>query len=134
MGASTKELRQRITGVTNIQKITRAMEMVATTKLRRLQQRAEGTRPYADTIQKLSAHLARTVQEVTDLTRARDDVKRRAILVISADRGLCGSYNANVFKRVARLVNEHPGVEPVLRILGKKGAQHYAKRLPIETV
>jgi F-type H+-transporting ATPase subunit gamma len=132
MGASTKELRQRITSVSNIQKITRAMEMVAATKLRRLQQRAEGTRPYADAIAQLSANLAASAPPGSSpLTRTPQDVDRAAVLVVSSDRGLCGSYNTNVFRAVSQHMNDTQGVEPALYVLGRKGLAHYASRLQV---
>lgn len=135
MAESTKELRQRITGVSNIQKITRAMEMVATTKLRRLQQRAEGTRPYADTIVRLSARLAgSTPVDASPLTRRKDDVQRAALLVISSDRGLCGSYNAHLFRAIAQHLDGRSKVEPALYVVGKKAVSHYHRRLPIRHV
>ena len=140
MGQSIKELRQRITGVGNIQKITRAMEMVAATKLRRLQTRAEGTRPYADTIRKIATTLvAGSSDGSSPLTRPKDEVKKVGLLVISSDRGLCGSYNSNVFKAVAETVKELQGrdLDPKdaleLYTIGSKARQHFARRLPIHT-
>ncbi len=124
MGESVKELRQRIGGVTNIQKITRAMEMVATTKLRRLQNRAEGTRPYADTIRRLSASLASSMPDgASPLTDRRESVSRVAILGMSSDRGLCGSFNSNVLRRLRNQVDEFEGKERDLYLVGKKARQ-----------
>ena len=132
MALSTKELRQRITGVTNIQKITRAMEMVATTKLRRLQQRAEGTRPYADSIVKLSGHLASsTPLGSSPLTEQRDEVRKYGLLVVGSDRGLCGPHNANLFRRASNYVDTRPNDALELYTLGRKTVQHYHRRLPI---
>src|SRR5688572_9092037 len=133
MAQGMKELRRRIRSVTSIQKITRAMEMVASTRLRRMQARAEGARPYADSLGEFSALLAeRGAQLSVDIAKARETVKRIGVLVIGSDRGLCGSYNANVYRKVAALIGEKPGVEVDLYVLGKKPRQHYARRLPVK--
>ena len=132
MAESSKELQQRISGVTNIQKITRAMEMVATTKLRRLQNRAEGTRPYADTIRRLSASLAASMPDgKSPLTEVRETRARAAHLLITSDRGLCGSYNANVTRMFDRHLTDvglgQEGWSSDLYVIGKKGASVYRK-------
>jgi len=133
MAQGMKELRRRIRGISSIQKITRAMEMVATTRLRRAQTRAEGARPFADAIRNLSALLAGRSSTLTSpLMQARPQVKRVAVIVIGSDRGLCGSYNANVFRKLAAFLGERPGVELDLHVLGAKPRQHYARRLAIK--
>jgi F-type H+-transporting ATPase subunit gamma len=129
-----RELRRRIRGVTSIQKITRAMEMIASTRLRKMQSRAEGARPYADALKQFSALLAARGAELSvEIAQKRETVKRIGILVIGSDRGLCGSYNPNVYRKVAALIEEKKGVEVDLYLLGKKPRQHYARRLPIKT-
>jgi F-type H+-transporting ATPase subunit gamma len=133
MAQGMKELRRRIRGISSIQKITRAMEMVATTRLRRAQARAEAARPFADVIKNLSTMLAgRGAQLVSPLTEPRLQVKRLAVVVIGSDRGLCGSYNANVYRRVSAFLGERPGMEVDLHVFGKKPRQHYARRLAIK--
>jgi len=132
MAQGMKELRRRIRSVTSIQKITRAMEMVATTRLRRMQTRAEGARPYADAIQGFSALLAGGGTTLSSpLTQTRDPVKRIALLVLTSDRGLCGPFNANVFRKVSAFLGERSKLELVLHVVGRKGRQHYARRLRI---
>jgi F-type H+-transporting ATPase subunit gamma len=126
MAKGTKELKQRITGVKNIQKITRAMEMVATQKLKRLQGRAEAARPYAEKVQQMVARLAGSVSsELSPLLGARE-VKRRANLVIASDKGLCGGYNSNLARKALEVLRAdaaaEPGVEQRTRALGSKGA------------
>ncbi len=133
MAQGMKELRRRIRGISSIQKITRAMEMVATTRLRRAQTRAEGARPFADAIKNLSSLLAGRASTLTSpLMQARPQVRRVAVIVIGSDRGLCGSYNANVFRKVAAFLGERQGIELDLHVLGAKPRQHYARRLPIK--
>jgi F-type H+-transporting ATPase subunit gamma len=133
MAQGMKELRRRIRSVSSIQKITRAMEMVATTRLRRMQSRAEGARPYAEGLKQFSALLAARGAELSmKIAEQRESVKRIGILVVSSDRGLCGSYNANVFRKVAALIAEKSGIEPELYTLGRKARQHYARRMAIK--
>lgn len=109
------------------------MEMVATTRLRRAQTRAEGARPFADAIKYLSTLLAgRGATLTSPLMQARPQVKRVAVIVVGSDRGLCGSYNANVFRKVAAFLGERPGIELDLHVLGAKPRQHYARRLAIK--
>jgi len=133
MAQGMKELRRRIRSVTSIQKITRAMEMVASTRLRRMQARAEGARPFADALAGFSTLLAGAgAKLVSPLTQERAAVKRVALLVITSDRGLCGAYNANLYRKVAAFLGERKGIEPDLYVVGKKGRQHYARRLPMK--
>jgi F-type H+-transporting ATPase subunit gamma len=127
---SIKELRQRIDSVGNIKQITRAMEMVSTTKLRRFQERAVASRPYAEEIAGLVGHLAAVLGDDVDglpLFRAGSG-ERTAILLVSSDRGLCGAYNSNLFiafeEALARL-----GEDAVdLFVIGRKGYQYCTKR------
>ena len=133
MAQGMKELRRRIRGISSIQKITRAMEMVATTRLRRAQARAEAARPFADVIRNLSAMLAgRGAKLTSPLMEARPQVKRIAVVVIGSDRGLCGAYNSHVYRRLSAFLDERPGIPLDLHVFGKKPRQHYARRLAIK--
>src|SRR5688572_1213159 len=132
MAQGMKELRRRIRSVTSIQKITRAMEMVATTRLRRMQTKAEGARPYADAIKGFSALLAGGSSTLSSpLTQAREKVARIALVVIGSDRGLCGAYNANVFRKVSAFLADRKELPFDLYTIGKKARVHYSRRLPI---
>lgn len=122
MAKGTKELKRRITGVKNIQQITRAMEMVATQKLKRLQQRAEAARPFSAKIQQMVGRLAGSVRpELSPLLQPRE-VKVTANLVISADKGLCGAYNANLVRLVQAEIPRGAGARQRVHVLGTKGA------------
>src|SRR5262245_53135827 len=133
MAKGTKELKRRITGVRNIQQITRAMEMVATQKLKRLQSRAEAARPFAQKIQQMVARLAGSVRsDLSPLLQARE-VKKTANLVVSSDKGLCGGYNSNLV-RLALAEIPKDGTQ-VTRVLGSKGfVLLNAKGLPLKGV
>jgi F-type H+-transporting ATPase subunit gamma len=133
MAKGTKELRRRITGVKNIQQITAAMEMVATQKLKRLQQRAEAARPYSEKIQQMVARLAGSVRsDLSPLLQPRE-VVRTANLVVSSDKGLCGGYNANIVRLVLAEVPRDAGAAQLTRVLGSKGqALLRAKGVPLD--
>jgi F-type H+-transporting ATPase subunit gamma len=132
MAKGTKELKRRITGVKNIQQITAAMEMVATQKLKRLQQRAEAARPFAEKIQQLVARLAGSVRSDRSPLLQTRDVVRTANLVVSSDKGLCGGYNTNLVRLVLAEVPRDAGAAQLTRVLGSKGqALLRAKGVPM---
>ncbi|WP_022653663.1 F0F1 ATP synthase subunit gamma [Aquaspirillum serpens] len=119
-----KEIRTKIKSVQNTQKITRAMQMVATSKMRKTQERMRQARPYAEKIREVMAHLAETNTDISHpFLDARDDVKRVGIILISSDKGLCGGLNANVlrqfFNEAQSLMDK--GVEIDVCALGQKG-------------
>ncbi|MBI1379726.1 MAG: ATP synthase F1 subunit gamma [Planctomycetaceae bacterium] len=131
--AGIKELRGRIKSVGNIKQITRAMEMVATTKLRRFQDRAVASRPYAREIGGLVGRLA---AELGDSLEERPLFRpgageRTAVLVVSSDRGLCGAYNSNVFRELLRWRDGRPEAEQrelAYQVYGRKGYQWLTAR------
>jgi len=104
--AAGKEIRTKIQSVQNTQKITKAMEMVAASKMRRAQDGMLATRPYADKIANVVAHVASAHQEYKHPFLAERTVKRVGIIVISSDRGLCGGLNINVFKKTLAKLDE----------------------------
>src|SRR5262245_5373455 len=93
----TKEIRLKIRSVQNTRKITKAMELVAASKMRRSQERMRHARPYAQQIRNVAAHIARTNPDYHHPFRvARDTVKKVRIILITTDKGLCGGLNTNV--------------------------------------
>ncbi len=96
--AGAKEIRTKIKSIKNTQKITRAMEMVAASKMRRAQERMRATRPYAAKMRNVIGHLAHAHPEYRHSYLIERPVKRVGFIVISSDRGLCGGLNVNVFK------------------------------------
>ncbi len=121
--ANIRELKVRIKSVGNIRQITRAMEMVATTKLRRFQDRAVASGPYSEEIEKLVQSLASSAlsgDEVPPLFQERKGTKT-GILLITSDRGLCGAYNANVFSLLRQVLKRQEGRELSFYVVGKKG-------------
>jgi len=128
--AGIKELRQRIKSVGNIKQITRAMEMVATTKLRRFQDRAVASRPYAQEIAGLVGRLAAVLgDDVGDRALFRQGAgDKTLVLVVSSDRGLCGAYNANLFRTLERWRRENAERDARYFVYGKKAMTYMAKR------
>jgi F-type H+-transporting ATPase subunit gamma len=132
--AGTKEIRVKIASVKSTQKITKAMEMVAASKMRRAQDRMRAARPYADKIRGVIGHL-RVTNPTNHPYLVEREVKAVGIIVVSSDRGLCGSLNVNVFKSVLALVRDYQakGVEVRLTLVGAKALQFFRRiKLPIE--
>lgn len=129
---SLKDIKKRIGSVKNTQQITKAMKMVAAAKLRRAQEAAVAARPYAEKMQSVLANLAmREEGESHPLLSQRP--KGRALLVLmTADRGLCGGFNANVSKAAERFIKENEqGFEAIdLTIVGRKGKEFLKSRVP----
>ena len=131
--ANIKELRLRIKSVANIAKITRAMEMVASMKLRKVQGRALGFRPYTEEIRSMLGRVSEAGGEEVDspLFETRS-VKTTGVFVVTSDRGLCGAYNTNVFAAFHRfereLLAQHPDRKIKLYVVGRKGASYFTRR------
>ena len=104
--ASGKEIRTQISSVQNTQKITRAMEMVAASKMRKAQDRMHAARPYADKIRGVINHLAFAHSEYKHPYLEDRDVKRVGFIVVSSDRGLCGGLNNNLFRKTLNVMKE----------------------------
>jgi F-type H+-transporting ATPase subunit gamma len=96
--ASGKEIRTKISSIKNTQKITRAMEMVAASKMRKAQDRMQKSRPYAEKINRAIGHLAQAYPEYRHAFMDSREVKNIGVIVVSSDRGLCGGLNTNLFK------------------------------------
>ncbi|OFS17926.1 F0F1 ATP synthase subunit gamma [Corynebacterium sp. HMSC27B11] len=125
--ANLRELRSRIKSVNSTKKITKAQELIATSRITKAQARVDASQPYAHEITKVIERLASASSLDHKMIREPKDAKRAAILVVSSDRGMCGGYNNNVFKTTAELrkLLEDEGMEVVLYILGNKGVTYY---------
>ncbi len=127
--SGAKEIRTKIRSIQNTQKITRAMEMVAASKMRKAQDRVASSRPYAGKVREVIANLAQANPEYRHpYTQARE-VKRIGVIVISTDRGLCGGLNTNLFKAVvARMKEWHSqDLDFELCSIGSKGAAFFKR-------
>jgi F-type H+-transporting ATPase subunit gamma len=101
-----KEIRTKIASIKNTQKITRAMEMVAASKMRKTKDRMQATRPYSKRIGQIIKHLAHANPEYKHSFLIKRDVKHVGIIVVSSDRGLCGGLNANLFRKALTQLTE----------------------------
>jgi F-type H+-transporting ATPase subunit gamma len=130
MAATLRELRGRIRSAGSIKKITKAQEMIATSRIARAQARVVAARPYALEITKMLTNLAQESALDHPLLVAREEPKRAAVLVVSSDRGLCGAYNANVFRRSQELfaLLRQAGKTPILYVVGRKALSYYSFR------
>ncbi len=125
-----KEIRTQIKSVKNTQKITRAMEMVAASKMRKAQERMTASRPYADKIRNVIGHLAHAHPEYNHpYLISHDEVKRVGYIVISSDRGLCGGLNPNLFRATINSAKEwkEKGVESIYSIIGSKALSFFKR-------
>jgi len=121
--AAAKEIRTKISSVKNTQKITKAMEMVAASKMRKAQDRMRAARPYADKMRNVVAHVAHANTEYKHPYLIERDVKRIGVIVVTTDRGLCGGLNGNLFRTALRTFKswEDEGKELDLCVIGNKG-------------
>lgn len=125
--SNLKEIRTKIGSVKNTQKITKAMEMVAASKMRRTQRRMSENRPYADKIRTAIGHLYQANPEYRHPYLDAREVKRVGFIVITTDRGLCGGLNVNEFRHLLGELQEwrEKGVECDLALIGAKGIQFF---------
>jgi F-type H+-transporting ATPase subunit gamma len=122
--AAGKEIRGKIKSVENTKKITKAMEMVAASKMRKAQDRMRSARPYSDRVRNIAAHLAQANPEYTHPFLVKQDAaKRVGIIVVTTDKGLCGGLNTNVLRLVTNKVREleGQGIKAEAVAIGNKG-------------
>ena len=127
--ATLKAIRKRISSVRNTQQITKAMKMVSAAKLRRAQEAALQSRPYAEKMIELLKNLTtRVPSNAHPLLTAREEIKVHLVLFTS-DRGLCGGYNANLIRAAEAFMRQHSGEQEVeLTLVGRKGADYFRRR------
>src|SRR5262245_51601862 len=131
--SSLRILRRRIRSVHSTKQITKAMEMVSAAKLRRAQRAAESARPYAKAMADILGHLARAAGARDHPLFAQRDKGPSLLVVVSADRGLCGSFNTNVIRRAGQIARERSGATPpseVRFIFAGRKAWDYFRRRP----
>src|SRR5512147_723323 len=122
MGAQLRVVRRRIRSVQSTMKITRAMELIAASRIIKAQQRVEAARPYAELLTRAMEDVARqTGALVHPLLEERETPERVGMLVVTSDRGLAGSYSSNVLRLAESLISEvrGRGIEPVVYVTGK---------------
>jgi F-type H+-transporting ATPase subunit gamma len=130
MAAQVRVLRQRVKSVKSTQKITKAQEMIATSRIAKAQAKVAAAAPYSRQITDVLSSLASASTLDHPLLNERDEAKRAGILLITADRGLCGGYNAMAIKAAEELAAllRSQGKESVLFVIGRKGVGYYTFR------
>lgn len=125
--AGAKEIRTKIASIRNTQKITKAMEMVATSKMRKTQERMSMSRPYSESIRRVISHIAKGNIEYKHPFLTPRAVKRVGYLIISTDRGLCGGLNINLFKTVLNELkkNKDQGIDVRVGLVGSKAISFF---------
>src|SRR4051794_8824933 len=126
------DIRRRIRSVKNTQQITKAMKMVSAAKLRRAQERALASRPYAEMMRRVLSNVAAAAAgneaaAQLPLLQAREE-KRIQLIVVSSDRGLAGAFNANLFRRAQRFIDEHGSAELTIEVIGRKARDYFRRR------
>ncbi|MEM6109805.1 F0F1 ATP synthase subunit gamma [Mycobacterium sp. 050272] len=130
MAATLRELRGRIRSAGAIKKITKAQELIATSRIGKAQARLQAARPYTEEITNMLTTLSSEAALDHPLLVERPEPKRAAVLVVSSDRGLCGAYNSGVFRRAEELFSllREEGKTPVLYVVGRKALGYYSFR------
>ena len=134
MASNMRDIKREIKSKQNMKQITKAMEMVAASRLRRAQLAATAARPYADKLKEVVASIAAGTKDVKHPMLESRPIKKTGYLVITSDRGLAGGYNANVLRKVTQTINEkHKSTdEYALFVIGRKGRDYFKRRnMPI---
>src|SRR5918997_5600424 len=127
MAGQLRAVKRRIVSVQSTKKITRAMELIASSRIIKAQRRVEAARPYAETLRELMASIGRNASNLDHpLLRQRDEVGKVGLIVISADRGLAGAYNSNVLRAAERDMREHRSTK--IFASGKKAISYFRFR------
>ena len=127
--SGSQEIRSQIASIQNTQKITKAMEMVAASKMKKAQDQMIKARPYADKISNVISHLAHAHPEYTSEFFATREVKKKGYIIISSDRGLCGGLNNNLFKLVVETIEEgnKSDIKPAFSLIGSKATSFFQR-------
>lgn len=126
--ATLRDIRKRIRSVENIKQITRAMEMVAAARLRKAQARAEQAQPYARKMKQILENLASASAGFNHPLYQKREAKKTGLVVIAADRGLCGSYNSNLLQASDRFLRNYTPEQVELILIGRKAVDYYNRR------
>ena len=127
--SGSQEIRSQIASIQNTQKITKAMEMVAASKMKKAQDQMSKARPYADKISNVISHLAHAHPEYSSEFFEIRDVKKKGFIIVSSDRGLCGGLNNNLFKLVLETIEEdkNSGISSAFSLIGGKSSSFFQR-------
>jgi len=127
--SGSQEIRTQIASIQNTQKITKAMEMVAASKMKKAQDQMTKARPYADKILNVITHLAHAHPEYTSEFFVKREVRKKGYIIISSDRGLCGGLNNNLFKKVLENIEQDKAsnIDPAFALVGSKASSFFQR-------
>ena len=127
--SGSQEIRTQIASIQNTQKITKAMEMVAASKMKKAQDQMTKARPYADKILNVITHLAHAHPEYTSEFFVKREVRKKGYIIISSDRGLCGGLNNNLFKMVLENIEQDKAsnIDPAFTLVGSKASSFFQR-------
>lgn len=126
--ANLKDIRKRIGTIESIKQVTRAMKLVAAAKLRRAQGNMEQARPYAARINGVLKHLLPDIDRKAHALLTLRPTKQKAFVILTSDRGLCGSFNTNILRKAHRIIDEAGKDQAKLICIGRKGYEYFSKR------
>jgi F-type H+-transporting ATPase subunit gamma len=126
--ANTREIRNRIRSVKNIQQITRAMEMVAASKLKKAEELVKSAVPYAEKLRAMMSDVGKSVSMISHPLLVQRPVERTCLVLVTSDKGLCGSYNANIINKAMEYIRSQKSESIRLVIIGKKANEFFKKR------
>ncbi|MEK6410838.1 MAG: ATP synthase F1 subunit gamma [Acidobacteriota bacterium] len=126
--ANLQDLRRRVRSVRNMQKITKAMKMVAAARLRRAQERVVAARPYASTMTRVLGRLAERAGDFHHPLLDQRGDEHIVLALVTADKGLCGGFNTNLIKAAQHFIRKHPGKKVEIVTIGRKGRDFFRRR------
>jgi len=126
--ATLKAIRRRVASVRNIQQITKAMKMVSAARLRRAQEAAVASRPYAEKLEAVLQNLASQSATFSHPLIEPREEKTVDLILITSDRGLCGGFNSNLIRAAEAFIRDRPGQKVILSFVGRKGLDHFKRR------
>jgi len=126
--ATLREIRRKLQSVTNIEKITQAMELVAASRLRKAQAKAEMSRPYARKLKEILERLVLVTDHFAHPLLNQRDVQKIGVVVVSGDKGLCGSYNQMIFSRTEKFLKKYSPEQVELILVGQKAIDYFGSR------
>ena len=126
--ASLRQIRRRMKSIENIHEITKAMEMIAAFRFKRSENRFTKSKPYLLEMERLVAKLSGAAADIQDPLFEKREIRKKALVVMTGDKGLCGAYNANLIRAANQWLNENAGVEKFLVPVGKVGTESFRKK------
>lgn len=126
--ATTREIRRRIVSVKNTQKITKAMEMVSSVKLRKARSQINAARPYAEKLVEIAAHMRESLSESASPLLSDRPIKKIGLVVVTSDKGMCGGFNSSAIRSALNFIKDHESTPVKLTTIGKKATDFFVRK------